>query len=36
MMADATYNDELRALLADHLRKLGDSGGRRSGDGGAM
>jgi tetratricopeptide (TPR) repeat protein len=24
MMADATYNSELRALLADHLRKLGD------------
>jgi predicted Zn-dependent protease len=24
MMADATHNMELRALLADHLRKLGD------------
>ena len=24
MMADATYDPELRALLADHLRKLGD------------
>ena len=24
MMADATYNLELRALLADHLHKLGD------------
>lgn len=24
MMADATYNPELRALLADHLQKLGD------------
>jgi tetratricopeptide (TPR) repeat protein len=27
MMADATYNEELRALLADHLRKLGDAEG---------
>lgn len=25
MMAEATYNPELRALLADHLHKLGDS-----------
>lgn len=25
MMADATYNPDLRALLADHLHKLGDS-----------
>lgn len=25
MMADATFNPELRALLADHLHKLGDS-----------
>lgn len=25
MMADSTYNHELRALLADHLRKLGDA-----------
>lgn len=25
MMADATFNPELRALLADHLNKLGDS-----------
>jgi predicted Zn-dependent protease len=25
MMADATYNPELRGLLADHLRKLGDA-----------
>ena len=27
MMADATHNEELRTLLADHLRKLGDEGG---------
>jgi tetratricopeptide (TPR) repeat protein len=25
LMAGATYNEELRALLADHLRKLGDT-----------
>ena len=25
MMADATYNPELRALLADHLKRLGDA-----------
>jgi tetratricopeptide (TPR) repeat protein len=25
MMADSTYDDDLRALLADHLRKLGDT-----------
>jgi predicted Zn-dependent protease len=25
MMADATYNPELRTLLAEHLRKLGDT-----------
>ena len=25
MMAEATYNPDLRALLADHLHKLGDS-----------
>lgn len=28
MMADATYNAELRALLADHLQKLGDPAAR--------
>jgi tetratricopeptide (TPR) repeat protein len=27
MMADSTYSEELRALLADHLRKLGDVDG---------
>lgn len=27
MMADATYDPELRALLADHLHKLGDDSG---------
>jgi predicted Zn-dependent protease len=27
MMADSTYNGELRVLLADHLRKLGDEDG---------
>ncbi|MFP4623720.1 MAG: hypothetical protein ACLFRX_06025 [Gemmatimonadota bacterium] len=27
MMAEATYNPDLRALLADHLRKLGDPEG---------